>query len=90
MLEYKLGYFATSLQGHDKGRTYMIVSEEGDMLGLCDGIRRPLAKPKRKKKMHIQMMRSEMMAEAFPSLILSEDADERISREIAKLEKHEV
>ena len=34
MLEYKLGYFATSLCGHDKGKVYMIVKQEGEMIGL--------------------------------------------------------
>ena len=33
MIEYKAGYFATSLCGHDKGRLYMIVSEDGEMVG---------------------------------------------------------
>ena len=64
MIEYKAGYFATSLCGHDKGRLYMIVSEEGEMVGLCDGVHRCLANPKKKKKKHIQMMRSEETAEA--------------------------
>ena len=87
MLEYRLGYFATSLCGHDKGRLYMIVSEVGEMVGLCDGIHRCLANPKMKKKKHVQMMRSERMAEAFPSLIQSEDANLRIRKEIKALEK---
>ena len=34
MLEYKLGYFATSLCGHDKGRIYMIVKQEGEMIWI--------------------------------------------------------
>ena len=42
MLEYKLGYFATSLCGHDKGRIYMIVKQEGEMIGLSDGVRRTI------------------------------------------------
>ena len=37
MLEYKLGYFATSLCGHDKGKVYIIVKQEGEMIGLSDG-----------------------------------------------------
>ena len=73
MLEYKLGYFATSLCGHDKGRIYMIVKQEGEMIGLSDGVRRTIDNPKWKKKKHIQMIRSERMAEAFPSLISSEE-----------------
>ncbi|MDO4977754.1 MAG: hypothetical protein Q4E53_10895 [Eubacteriales bacterium] len=87
MLLYKLGYFATSLAGHDKGRVYMIVSEEGEKLGLCDGTHRCLNNPKYKKKKHVQMMRSERMAEAFPELITSEDGNLRIREAIADLEK---
>ena len=61
MLEYKLGYFATSLCGHDKGKVYMIVKQEGEMIGLSDGGRRTIDNPKWKKKKHIQMIRSERM-----------------------------
>lgn len=82
MIEYKAGYFATSLCGHDKGRLYMIVSEDGEMVGLCDGVHRLLANPKMKKKKHIQMMRSEKMAEAFPALIQSADADAKIKKAV--------
>ena len=46
MLEYKLGYFATSLCGHDKGKVYMIVKQEGEMIGLSDGGRRSIDNPK--------------------------------------------
>ena len=53
MIEYRLGCFATSLCGHDKGRIYMIVSEEGEMVGLCDGEQRRLANPKKKNKKHM-------------------------------------
>ena len=53
MLEYKLGYFATSLCGHDKGKVYMIVKQEGEMIGLSDGGRRTIDNPKWKKKKHI-------------------------------------
>ena len=90
MLEYKLGYFATSLCGHDKGRIYMIVKQEGEMIGLSDGGRRTIDNPKWKKKKHIQMIRSERMAEAFPSLISSEDANQRICDEIAGMEGRKV
>ena len=90
MLEYKLGYFATSLCGHDKGKVYMIVKQEGEMIGLSDGGRRTIDNPKWKKKKHIQMIRSERMAEAFPSLISSEDANQRICDEIAGMSKSDV
>ena len=90
MLEYKLGYCATSLCGHDKGKVYMIVKQEGEMIGLSDGGRRTIDNPKWKKKKHIQMIRSERMAEAFPSLISSEDANQRIYDEIAGMEGRKV
>lgn len=82
MIEYRLGYFARSLCGHDKDRLYMIVSEDGEMVGLCDGVHRRLVNPKMKKKKHIQMMRSEKMAEAFPALIQSADADAKIKKAV--------
>lgn len=82
MIEYRLGYFARSLCGHDKDRLYMIVSEDGEMVGLCDGVHRRLSNPKMKKKKHIQMMRSEKMAEAFPALIHSADADAKIKKAV--------
>ncbi len=85
MLIYKLGYFATSLAGHDKGRVYMIVSEDGERLGLCDGEHRCVANPKYKKKKHVQMIRSERMAESFSQLMQSEDSDERIRIAIREL-----
>jgi hypothetical protein len=87
MLIYKLGYFAISLAGHDKGRIYMIVSEEGEMLGLCDGIRRPMGNPKYKKKKHVQIIRSERMAESFPEIKNSGDVDLKIRMAIRDLEK---
>ena len=82
MIEYRLGYFARSLCGHDKDRLYMIVKDDGEMVGLCDGVHRRLANPKMKKKKHIQMMRSEKMAEAFPALIQSADADAKIKKAV--------
>ena len=52
------------------------------MVGLFDGVHRRLANPKMKKKKHIQMMRSEKMAEAFPALIQSADADAKIKKAV--------
>ncbi len=75
MVEYRLGYFAVSLCGHDKGRLYMIVSEEADMVGLCDGIHRTLDNPKRKKKKHVQMKRSAKTAQQFREMTASAGAD---------------
>lgn len=56
----------------------MIVKDEGEMVGLCDGIHRCLANPKMKKKKHVQMMRSEKTAQEFSSIMGSEDPDRLI------------
>ena len=46
-------------------------------------------RPKKKKKKHIQMMRSEKTAEAFPSLIQSGDADSRIREAVRRMEERQ-
>ena len=53
-----IGELATSKAGHDKDRLYMIVSEEGECVYLCDGRLRGVEHPKKKKKKHIQIIHS--------------------------------
>ena len=89
MLEYKLGYFAKALCGHDKDKVYMIVSEEEDRVALCDGTSRPLGRPKYKNKKHVQLIRSEKTAAVFTSLMESGEADRLIREEIRAREKRE-
>ena len=89
MLEYKLGYFAKALCGHDKDKVYMIVSEEEDRVALCDGTSRPLGRPKYKNKKHVQLIRSEKTAAVFTSLVESGEADRLIREEIRAREKRE-
>ena len=89
MLEYKLGYFAKALCGHDKDKVYMIVSEEEDRVALCDGTSRPLGRPKYKNKKHIQLIRSEKTAAVFTSLVESGEADKLIRQQIRAREKRE-
>ena len=48
------GMFARSKAGHDKSRLYVIASMDDSYVYLADGDLRPLAKPKKKKLMHIQ------------------------------------
>ncbi len=89
MLEYKLGYFAKALCGHDKDKVYMIVSEEEDRVALCDGTSRPLGRPKYKNKKHVQLIRSEKTADIFTSLVESGEADKLIRQQIRAREKRE-
>lgn len=89
MLEYKLGYFAKALCGHDKDKVYMIVSEEEDRVALCDGTSRPVGRPKYKNKKHVQLIRSEKTADIFTSLVESGEADKLIRQQIRAREKRE-
>ena len=43
-----------SLAGHDKGKLFFVLREEGEYVLLVDGKGRKLATPKRKRKKHIQ------------------------------------
>lgn len=56
---YKKGTICTSLAGHDKGEVFVIIGEDGEYVLLVNGASRPLAKPKRKKKKHIQVIHDE-------------------------------
>ncbi len=50
------GMFARSKAGHDKGCLYLIGKTEGEYVYLVDGTRKTLAKPKKKKQKHIQVI----------------------------------
>ena len=43
-----------SLAGHDKGKLFFVLKDEGEYVLLADGKGRKLATPKRKRKKHIQ------------------------------------
>lgn len=42
-----------SIAGHDSGGFFAVLSLEGPCALICDGRRRPLEKPKRKKLLHL-------------------------------------
>ncbi len=49
-----IGRFAVSKAGHDKGKMYLIIGEENDLVYLADGKTRGVENPKKKKKKHLQ------------------------------------
>ena len=57
--------FAVSKAGHDKDSIYVIIKEEADMVYLADGRHKPLEKPKKKNKKHIQAANC-LVIEKFP------------------------
>ena len=52
-----IGYFATSLAGHDKGLTYVITGVDNEYVYVADGVSKTLEKPKKKNKKHIQIIK---------------------------------
>ena len=48
---------AISRSGHDKDNVYVIVKEEANMVYLADGSLKPLEKPKKKNRKHIQVIK---------------------------------
>lgn len=64
------GMFAISRAGHDKDQMYIIVKEEGDFCYLADGRARGIEKPKKKRKKHLQIVKTgvdEALAEKLKS-----------------------
>lgn len=53
-MEYQIGQIVFSKDGHDKGELMMVFAIEDRYLYLVNGKTRKLAKPKRKKIIHIQ------------------------------------
>ena len=47
---------ALSAAGHDRGRLYLILGEDGDRLLLADGKLRKLSSPKRKNRRHVMFL----------------------------------
>lgn len=55
MVELKPGQLVRSLAGRDKGKHYLVLREIDERYALLvDGRTRPLAKPKKKNKVHLQ------------------------------------
>lgn len=51
------GFFAYSKAGHDKKKVYIIMKEEDEYVYLSDGFLKTSAKPKKKSKKHIQIIK---------------------------------
>jgi len=50
----EIGQIVIAKKGRDKGKTFVVISILDGYLYLADGKLRPLAKPKKKKPMHVQ------------------------------------
>ena len=56
MREMKITMLARSLAGHDKGKVFAVLGEEGEYLLIADGKGRTAGRPKRKKRKHVQVI----------------------------------
>ena len=68
-----IGYLCCSLAGHDKGKLYYILKEEADAFLVCDGDIRPLEKPKKKNKKHVQVIKVNLAEKPFEIKKVGED-----------------
>ncbi len=80
-MEFRIGSFAISKAGHDKGSCYVIVGEEEDFVYLCDGRLKKLQAPKRKRKKHIQVINRTVNSELLKKFT-EKITDEEIKYEI--------
>ena len=53
-----IGFLASSKAGHDKDKIYVIIKEDSEYVWLADGNLKTVEKPKKKKKKHIQPIKS--------------------------------
>ncbi|MDE7324535.1 MAG: KOW domain-containing RNA-binding protein [Lachnospiraceae bacterium] len=63
-----IGYLAYSLAGHDKGRTYLVIDETENYVYVVDGQMRPLDRPKKKNKRHVQVIKINSRCTDIPSI----------------------
>ncbi len=49
---------AVSRSGHDKDSLYVIIKEEANLVYLADGKSKPIEKPKKKNRKHIQIIKN--------------------------------
>ncbi len=63
---------ATSKAGHDADKVYVIVKEEYDCCYLANGNTKTINNPKKKKKIHLQLIKK------IPSCVLDEIKDVKV------------
>ena len=77
------GRLAFSKAGHDKGKLYLVIREEGERVWLADGRTRGVLSPKKKNRKHIQPAGQEFSEEEVASFFENPAwADNRIRETI--------
>ena len=79
--------FAIVKAGHDKGQIYLIAGTAGEYVFLANGSTKPVGKPKKKNRKHIQAIKNVpqeialIMEEAVPE-------EQRLKKAIKRLNTH--
>ena len=83
MVAIMIGMLAYSKAGHDGQTLYIIVGEEPGYVYLSDGRLKPIEKPKKKNKKHIQIVRQGYDGDVRERLLAGETVhNEEIKRAI--------
>ena len=78
---------AISRSGHDKDSLYVIIKEEANMVYLADGKLKPIEKPKKKNRKHIQIIKN--LPKEITEVFTQQDfRNEEIKRAIKLYQKH--
>lgn len=82
MERFERGMLAWSRAGHDCGQLYVILDVQDEYVFLTDGRLKPLEKPKKKKKKHIQVIRQipEELSQLAENNVKNEDIRRVIRR----------
>ena len=79
---------AKSKAGHDRNQIYVIINEENDFYILANGTTKTIEKPKKKKKIHLQLIKnipSEVLAEVLPEAEANQSLDDIKIKRILKV-----
>lgn len=77
--------FAKSLSGHDRNQYYLIIKKDEDFVYLVNGTTKPLEKPKKKNRKHIQIIKH--LSDEVTEILTDGITDITIKKAIKIMEK---
>ncbi|SEA03665.1 hypothetical protein SAMN02910384_00690 [Pseudobutyrivibrio sp. ACV-2] len=75
---------ATSKAGHDAKQVYVVIEEIGDYYMIVNGTTKTMIKPKKKKKIHLQLIKN-LPTEVFEIYDSSKPLDDLTIKRILKV-----
>lgn len=79
--------FAKSMSGHDKNQYYLIIKKDEEFVYLVNGTTKPLTKPKKKNRKHIQMIKR--LSDEIIGILQKEQTDVTIKKAIKEYQKQQ-